>query len=186
MIARAIASRRFVGAVAVATLAVIACGSSEPTVDRTPGLAPSSTCFELRVIGGDRTLRELAEHAGPSARPFVVGSVRDLIDGAIALPGPVRDGTACTVCGLTLREFRASGRLGCPACYGAFDQPLRDLLKRVHGDHTHAGRRYEPPLPEGAQRQNSLLELRAALKRAIDAEQFEQAASLRDQIRGLE
>ncbi|MFO0397762.1 MAG: UvrB/UvrC motif-containing protein [Gemmatimonadota bacterium] len=102
------------------------------------------------------------------------------------LPGPVRDGTACTVCGLTLREFRASGRLGCPACYGAFDQPLRDLLKRVHGDHTHAGRRYEPPLPEGAQRQNSLLELRAALKRAIDAEQFEQAASLRDQIRGLE
>lgn len=102
------------------------------------------------------------------------------------LPGPVRDGTACTVCGLTLREFRASGRLGCPACYGAFDQPLRDLLKRVHGDHTHAGRRYEPPLPEGAQRQNSLLELRAALKRAIDAEQFEQAGSLRDQIRGLE
>jgi protein arginine kinase activator len=102
------------------------------------------------------------------------------------LPGPVRDGTACTVCGLTLREFRASGRLGCPACYGAFDQPLRDLLKRVHGDHTHAGRRYEPPLPEGAQRQNSLLELRAALKRAIDAEQIEQAASLRDQIRGLE
>lgn len=102
------------------------------------------------------------------------------------LPPAVRDGTSCTVCGLTLKEFRASGRLGCPACYGAFDQPLRDLLKRVHGDHTHAGRRYEPPRPEGAQRQNSLLELRAALKRAIDAEQFEAAAALRDQIKGME
>lgn len=88
------ASRTFaswVRAVAVATLLLSACGSNEPTVDRTPGVAPSSTYFELRVIGGDRTLRELAEQAGPAARPFVVGSVRDLIDGAIALPGPVRD-----------------------------------------------------------------------------------------------
>jgi hypothetical protein len=85
------ASRASRCAVAFATFALIACGSSGPTVDRTPGLAPASTYFELRVIGGDRTLRELAEHAGPSARPFVVSSVRDLIDGAIALPGPVRD-----------------------------------------------------------------------------------------------
>jgi protein arginine kinase activator len=101
-------------------------------------------------------------------------------------PGPVRDGTACTVCGLTLKEFRASGRLGCPACYGAFEQPLRDLLKRVHGDAVHAGRRYAPPRPEGHQRQNSLLELRAALARAIEDEHFERAASLRDQIKGME
>jgi protein arginine kinase activator len=103
-----------------------------------------------------------------------------------AQPGPVRDGTTCATCGLTLKEFRASGRLGCAACYGAFDVPLRDLLKRVHGDFTHAGRRYVPPRPEGRQRVNSLVELREALKRAIDAEQFEKAAALRDQIRGLE
>jgi len=91
LIARANARAARTLGYALATLLLIACGSSEPTVDRTPGVAPASTYFELRVIGGDRTLRELAEHAGPSARPFVVGSVRDLIDGAIALPGPVRD-----------------------------------------------------------------------------------------------
>lgn len=102
------------------------------------------------------------------------------------VPGPVRDGTSCNVCGLTLKEFRASGRLGCPACYGAFELPLRDLLKRVHGDAVHAGRRYTPPQPEGQQRLNSLLELRAALARAIEDEQFERAASLRDQIKGME
>lgn len=102
------------------------------------------------------------------------------------LPGPVRDGATCTVCGLTLKEFRATGRLGCQSCYGAFEQPLKDLLKRVHASAVHMGRRYEPPRPEAQQRQNSLLELRAALKRAIEEEQFEKAASLRDQIRGLE
>lgn len=86
------ASRTFASSVpVVAALALLACGSNEPIVDRTPAVAPASTYFELRVIGGDRTLRELAEHAGPSARSLVVGSVRDLIDGAIALPGPVRD-----------------------------------------------------------------------------------------------
>lgn len=74
----------------LATL-MLACGPDEPTVDRTPGVAPASTYFELRVIGGDRTLRAFAEHAGPGAQPFLVGSVRDLIDGVIALPGPVRD-----------------------------------------------------------------------------------------------
>lgn len=73
----------------VATL-LLACGPDAPTIDRTPGVVPTSTYFELRVIGGDRTLQALAERAGPAARPFVVGSVRDLIDGVIALPGPVR------------------------------------------------------------------------------------------------
>lgn len=103
-----------------------------------------------------------------------------------AVPGPSREGQACTVCGLTVREFKASGRLGCPHCYAAFDGTLRDLLKRVHGDATHRGRRYEAPAPERHQRANSLVELREALARAIRDEQFERAAQLRDQIRTLE
>jgi protein arginine kinase activator len=100
--------------------------------------------------------------------------------------GPVREGTQCVVCGLTLKEFRASGRLGCAHCYGAFEGSLRELLRRVHGSAQHVGRRYRPPHPEAAQRRNTLVELREELKRAIDGEQFERAAALRDQIRGLE
>ncbi len=99
---------------------------------------------------------------------------------------PAKEAGQCTVCGLTLREFRATGRLGCAHCYGAFEGSLRDLLRRVHGNSKHAGRPYEPPRPEFQQRQNTLLELREALRRAIEQEQFEKAASLRDQIRGLE
>jgi protein arginine kinase activator len=99
---------------------------------------------------------------------------------------PSREGSQCTVCGLTIKEFRATGRLGCSHCYGAFEGSLRDLLRRVHGNSRHAGREYVAPRPEMAQRQNTLLELRDELRRAIEQEQFERAASLRDQIRTLE
>ena len=39
----------------------------------------------------------------------------------------------CTFCNATLRDFRATGRLGCGRCYSAFESNLRDLLRRVHG-----------------------------------------------------
>ena len=33
---------------------------------------------------------------------------------------------ACPECGATLQDFRASGRVGCPTCWTAFERPLRD------------------------------------------------------------
>ncbi len=48
------------------------------------------------------------------------------------------------------------------------------------------GRRYEPPRPDALQRAVTLGELRDRLKRAIEGEQFELAADIRDRIRVLE
>lgn len=102
------------------------------------------------------------------------------------LPAMLADSTRCTFCSGTLRDFRATGRLGCAHCYSAFEVSLRDLLRRVHGSAQHVGRAYQPPevaTPEGG---SVLSELRQRLRRAVDAEQFELAAKLRDQIRVLE
>lgn len=99
--------------------------------------------------------------------------------------GP-RDAARCTFCSATLADFRATGRLGCAQCYGAFETSLRELLRRVHGSARHAGRRYEPPRPDALQRSVTLGELRDRLKRAIESEQFELAADIRDRIRVLE
>lgn len=96
------------------------------------------------------------------------------------------DAVRCAFCQTTLREFRASGRLGCAHCYGAFEASLRELLRRVHGSAQHVGRAYSPPPVERTQRATTLLELRDRLRRAIETEQFELAASLRDEIRVLE
>lgn len=92
----------------------------------------------------------------------------------------------CNFCGSTLRDFRSTGRLGCARCYAAFDSTLRDLLRKVHGHSRHAGRRYQPPRPEALERSTLLGELRDRLRRAIESEQFELAADLRDRIRVLD
>jgi protein arginine kinase activator len=104
------------------------------------------------------------------------------------------DGVRCPACGSTLRDFRDSGRLGCDQCYVAFDAHLRDLLRRLHGSSQHVGERYLLPgeRAEGAERgtdadpRSHLLELKAQLRRAVEGENFELAAELRDQIRVLE
>lgn len=102
---------------------------------------------------------------------------------ATAMPG---DAVRCAYCGTSLRDFRASGRLGCAQCYGAFDQSLRDLLRRVHGSAKHVGRDYQVPHPELLDKETTLGALRDRLQTAVQREEFETAASLRDQIRTLE
>jgi protein arginine kinase activator len=92
----------------------------------------------------------------------------------------------CGFCGLTFAGFRESGRLGCPHCYSTFETQLRGLLRRVHGSTRHTGKVYLPPDPTASDRERRLEGLRHRLQRAIDAEDFERAASLRDEIRQLE
>lgn len=96
---------------------------------------------------------------------------------------------ACRECGATLDDFRASGRLGCAACWSAFERPLRDVLRRVQGATRHTGEAYQVhdrlDMTESEQRERGRLELREQLRLAIEAEQFEQAAELRDQLRDL-
>jgi protein arginine kinase activator len=109
--------------------------------------------------------------------------------GAALVPAGA-EGMRCPACGSTLRDFRDSGRLGCDQCYVAFDTHLRDLLRRLHGSSQHVGERYETPGQAGAagdaDPRSQLLELKAQLRRAVDGENFELAAELRDRIRVLE
>ena len=94
------------------------------------------------------------------------------------------DQVRCAYCQTSLRDFRASGRLGCAQCYTAFEGALRELLRRVHGAARHRGHEYEAP---AVSREVPVLDqLRERLQQAVSAEEFELAASLRDQIRALE
>jgi protein arginine kinase activator len=94
--------------------------------------------------------------------------------------------TRCSFCGMTLKDFRATGRLGCAHCYSTFEPSLRELLRRVHGSAQHVGRKYMPPAPELLERVVTIGELRDRLRRAIANEEFELAASIRDKIKGIE
>jgi protein arginine kinase activator len=92
----------------------------------------------------------------------------------------------CAFCNGSLQDFRESGRLGCPHCYETFAPHLRNLLRRLHGSSQHVGEVYLSAAPVGDDPRRQLLDLREQLKRAVDAENFELAADLRDRIRVLE
>jgi len=91
----------------------------------------------------------------------------------------------CASCGLTYADFKKIGRLGCAECYSAFKKYLRPLLKRIHGSSQHVGK---SPLKvaKALKKKIDLQELRNRLQKAIEKEEFEEAAEIRDQIRELE
>lgn len=93
--------------------------------------------------------------------------------------------TVCPHCGITFREFRTSGRLGCPHDYDVFESELGSLLENIHGSRDHGGK-VPKRAPDTSRRQHELIRLRSDLKVAIDAENYERAAELRDQIQALE
>jgi protein arginine kinase activator len=102
------------------------------------------------------------------------------------LPAVVDD-TPCGFCGATLKDFRETGRLGCPHCYASFEPHLRDLLRRLHGSSQHVGEVYLAPSAAPQEpAEDQLGDLRDQLRRAVEAENFELAAELRDRIRVLD
>ena len=99
---------------------------------------------------------------------------------------PTAQGTTCPGCGLTLADFKRTGRLGCSRCWATFDASLRGLLRKLHGGTQHVGKVYLPPDPTEVDRTARVASLRRSLERAVTDEDFERAAALRDQIRRLE
>ncbi len=102
------------------------------------------------------------------------------------IPQGVTSGGPCAFCGLTLEEFRKTGRLGCSHCYVTFEPSLKTLLRRLHGGTQHVGKVYLPPDSSASEQRERLDGLRRKLDRAVENEDFERAAQIRDLIRSLE
>jgi protein arginine kinase activator len=90
----------------------------------------------------------------------------------------------CPVCGFTQADFKKTGRLGCSECYRTFSESLGNLLKAMHKGTSHTGK-----MPARMVHVHELTErmktLQEDLQKAVNEENYESAASLRDQIRHL-
>jgi protein arginine kinase activator len=91
-------------------------------------------------------------------------------------------GLKCPACGFTQADFKKAGRLGCSACYQAFTEPLEGLLKTMHKGTRHVGKVPES-LRLGRDLTDRLKTLQKRLAKAIENEDFEEAAVLRDEIK---
>ncbi len=132
---------------------------------------------------------ECAETKGievSKAGSFGVGDlVAGLIDDTVETEADRISKVRCPSCGYDYSDFKKIGRLGCPECYDAFEAQLVQVLRHVHGSTQHAGKK-SAKIGERAAIRERMTSLRDALLEAIRAEDYERAASIRDEIRGLE
>ena len=119
----------------------------------------------------------------PQSVPQLIKKVK--VEFNTAGSSEVTENTVCRECGMTYKQFKKVGRLGCHRCYTSFAPQLERLLKRIHGADAHCGKDLievgTVPSPHKA-----LEQLRNELEDAVGREQFERAAQIRDQIRGIE
>ena len=98
----------------------------------------------------------------------------------------------CPKCGASFAEISESGKIGCAECYSVFRDKLMPTVSRIHGTAKHKGKipgtaalRIVEPIGKMTVVPN-IDKKRAELKKAIEVQDFERAAVLRDEIRAME
>jgi protein arginine kinase activator len=148
-----------------------------------------ATVHMTEIVGGDKLEKHLCEQCAAAEGIAITANIpisKLLKDFVLQTSDQADPEMTCDVCGMTLAEFRQHGHLGCPNDYDAFEPAMGDLLERAHDGATqHVGK---VPSRAGTdqKKQNALLRLRADLKKAVQAEQYEEAAALRDRIKEME
>jgi len=91
----------------------------------------------------------------------------------------------CARCGMTYEQFKSAGKLGCEACYQTFAKEVEALFKNVQGSTRHQGK-FPTRMGADMRTRREADALRNRLKEAIEAENYEDAARIRDTLRALE
>jgi len=104
--------------------------------------------------------------------------------GSVPLKMDILQQPKCDICGLSYDKFKSTGRFGCSNCYNVFGERLNPLFKRVHGNTTHTGK---IPSRAGVRIKTIRLveKLKIELEKAIQNEEYEKAAQLRDEIKEI-
>lgn len=92
----------------------------------------------------------------------------------------------CEKCGNTFNDIVNSGKIGCADCYTTFYDKLLPSLQRIHGKTRHEGKNPTIIKADVANVNiNPIEDLENELRQAIEEQNFEKAAQLRDKINEL-
>lgn len=124
-----------------------------------------------------------------TSMPDMFGGLIKSIFGS-ALPARSQ-ATRCPVCGSTYGDIKNTGKVGCAACYEIFTTELLPSIKSIHGNTTHAGKspcdvKNEEVSKDLPTDEVTVESLKEKLQKAIDEQNFELAAQLRDEIKERE
>ena len=154
------------------------CGKGEATMnvsqlDKDGKVTEISVCAECASKRGFTEVQQLK--AGVAG---IIAELKARVDEADSK-------LVCRNCGLSYAEFKRQGQLGCAGCYVSFHDELVPLIRRIHDAVQHVGRTASGGRKQ-AQVKMNIQKLREALSGAIQDEDYEKAAALRDQLKRTE
>lgn len=117
-----------------------------------------------------------------------------LLSGFMGSTAPARQVTRCPGCGASFEDITRSGKIGCAECYHTFRGQLLPIIQRIHGTAQHKGKVPGSSALRVTDTNNKIVaveetpleEKKRLLKQAIEVQDFERAAVLRDEIKELE
>jgi protein arginine kinase activator len=92
----------------------------------------------------------------------------------------------CPMCGTTYEELRKQGKAGCARCYEVFARGFMPFIERIQGSSEHRGKAPRRLDKADTEIRRRLLHCKQRLKIAVMEEDYELAASMRDEIRMIE
>ena len=137
---------------------------------------------------GKRTLAEFWLTWEDGSDPFpgldFASLLSNLSSAFSVYPFKVINTKRCESCKTSIEEIANTGKLGCENCYKTFYSELLPFIKKVQSNVKHVGKR---PVNiknkmDTSSKKDKLTALRERLKAAVEKQEFEQAAVLRDEI----
>ena len=157
---------------------------------------PANVHF-TKIVNGDKVEMLICDQCAREKGQLGFGgfghslNINDFLSGFIGLSPMdsfkecVQKEECCEVCGMSFEDFSKTGKMGCGNSYGKFGERLKPVLKRLHGNYEHAGK-----APVGVTKvldvSREVERLKGLLGKAIQEEEYEKAAEIRDRIKAVE
>jgi len=140
----------------------------------------SHLCQECAAQKGGLMLDSAHNLSIPNLLGGMFGSIYSLQD----VQAPTRP-NKCSNCGMSFKDIRRLGKLGCSECYQVYAQELEASLRRIHGNSQHYGK---IPVRGGEKVliRRQIENLKNQLQEAVREEQYEKAAEIRDSLKEME
>lgn len=171
--------------------------------------AREARIFYTEIINGEKREQYLCEECAAKSTNFRLkspfggqefslgGLLAGLFEGEhtqkeqCRVPVKAAANLACAVCGMTYEEFKEKGEFGCAKCYQNLGRLLLKNRKNIQGSDIHTGKKPKNSdvqveiTAENVPKLTEIERLSMQLEQAVEREEYETAAMLRDKIRSL-
>lgn len=150
----------------------------------------TATVHLTDLVKGEKRERHLCEACASQEGVIVKQhvSVPDLLNSFLMSQSGVQElaRLRCPDCGMTFMEFRSHGLLGCPNDYEVFGEQLGSIIERAQEGRTHhIGKSPGQAIADNST-ERERLSLQRELRDAVENEDYERAARLRDRLAELQ